>query len=460
MRLIHVHVPPDVHVQVRETLDTADIEYLFADESGGRKGFIAQIPVPSGAVDPVLELLYDAGLPESTMTMVTEIQRANVENAEDLTEEFVDRPRGEAGVAYPQLRERADDLKPETRTYIAFAALSAIVAVGGLLLNSPIIIVGAMVIAPFAGSTLSASVGWVLGDRDMITDSATSQTIGLVIAFVGAVAMSYLLQQTGFVPRSLVITRIDQVSAFLTPNLLTLAIAIAAGIAGALALATDLPVSIAGVAVAAAIVPAAATAGIGAVWGEPVVVLGATVLLLMNVVFINVAAYLALTALGYRSSVIRSLPEQVHASVRTGIYVVVIVAFVAMVAATSVATYQHVAFEQEVNTGVQDVVDQNRYSALELVSVSTEYNDMGIVGTVESVTVTVSRSDDTDYEFLASDIQSRLVQRTGQSVTVNVRFIDYQQATGQQANGQQSNRRAALTADRVGATRPAVGVVS
>nr|WP_229380087.1 hypothetical protein [Haloterrigena salifodinae] len=56
-------------------------------------------------------------------------------------------------------------------------------------------------------------------------------------------------------PSTLDIGLVGQVSGFATPNLLTLVIviAIAAGFAGALALATDLPVSRAGVAVAAAI---------------------------------------------------------------------------------------------------------------------------------------------------------------------------------------------------------------
>ena len=434
MRVIQVHVPPEVHADVRAALDGRDVEYLFADESGGREGFIATIPVPAGGVDPILELVYDAGVPRSALTIVTDAERTHVRNEEQLNQEFVDNPKGDAGVSYPELRERAEDLKPERTTYLVFAALSAIVAVGGLLLNSAIIIVGAMVISPFAGSTLSASVGWVLGDREMIVDSAISQTLGLVIAFVGAALMSLLLQRTGFVPPSLVVGRIDQVSAFLTPNLLTFAIAIAAGFAGALALATDLPVSIAGVAVAAAIVPAAATAGIGVVWGEPIILLGAVVLLLMNIVFINVAAYLGLVSLGYRSSVIRSLPQDVHASLRTGAYAVIVVVFAVVVVLVTMATYQHIVYEQAVNSGVQDVMEQEEYRALELVSVSSEYNDMNVFGTVESVTVTVSRTDDAEYDQLAPELRRRIVADTGTPVTVNVRFIDYTQASGSRSD--------------------------
>jgi uncharacterized hydrophobic protein (TIGR00271 family) len=428
MRLIQVFVPSDDREATRDTLDEMNVDYLFVDENSSRDGTIAYVPVPAGAVDTVLERLYDAGLDEDTYTVVTDAEFATVPNVEELTDRYVDGPKGSRGASHPEIRERAGDLKPDTATYIAFAALSAIVAVGGLLLNSAIVIVGAMVIAPFAGSTLSASVGAVISDREMVVDSATSQGVGLVVAFVGAVVMSLFLQQTGFVPEALVVSRIDQVSAFLTPNLLTLAIAVAAGISGALALATDLPVSIAGVAVAAAIVPAAATAGIGAVWGQPLIVLGALVLLLMNIVFINLAAYAALVSLGYRSSVIRSARENLSLSVRTGAYTLVVLAFLVAVALTTVGTYQHLAYEQDVNQEVQGVVEEPAYDSLELVSVKTEYNDMNVLGHEETVTVTVSRSSDQEYERLASDLQTRISEETGRPVTVSVRFLDYQQA--------------------------------
>ncbi|MDS0473416.1 DUF389 domain-containing protein [Natrinema sp. 1APR25-10V2] len=427
MRLIQIFVPSDVRPSVGDTLDGMDVEYLFVDEDGTRDGAVAYVPVPAGAVDTVLERLYDAGLDEDTYTVVTDVQRATIPNVDELTDEYVDGPKGARGASHPEIRDRARDLTPETATYIAFAALSAIVAVGGLLLNSAIVIVGAMVIAPFAGSTLSASVGAVISDREMVVDSATSQIVGLVVAFVGAVAMSLVLQRTGFMPPSLVVSRIDQVSSFLTPNLLTLVIAIAAGFAGALALATDLPVSLAGVAVAAAIVPAAATAGIGVVWGQPIIALGAIVLLLMNIVFINLAAYAALFSLGYRSSVIRNLRNDVSVSVRTGAYAVIVVAFAVVVALTAVGTYSHLAFEQDVNQGVETVMDDPTYGSLELVSVATDYNDMNVLGNEETVTVTVSRSTDAEYAQFADELQREIAGQSDRPVTVNVRFIDIEQ---------------------------------
>lgn len=293
-----------------------------------------------------------------------------------------------------------------------------------------------MVIAPFAGSTLSASAGAVISDREMVVDSATSQVTGLVVAYVGAVVMSVFLQQTGFVPSTLDVGLVGQVSGFATPNLLTLVIAIAAGFAGALALATDLPVSLAGVAVAAAIVPAAAAAGIGTAWGEPLIIAGGIVLLLMNIVFINLTAYLTLIALGYRSSVIHNVRENAEVSLRTGAYAVIVLLFLVVVALTAFGTYQHLVFEQQANDEVQTVLDDPEYATLELAGVETEYNDGSVFSDEVSVTVTVGRSSGLEHEGLAEELRTEIDAQTSRSVSVDVRFVDYQRAAAIGDDGQ------------------------
>jgi len=439
VQLLQLLVSTDRLVPVTEALDEMGATYLQTDETSARDVTLLYVPVPRGGAEPVLERLYDAGLPEDAYALATDVDTATGADlgVSKLADEYVDGPKGEAGIDHTSLRERAEDLTPGRRTYVAFAALSAIVAVAGLLLDSAIVIVGAMVIAPFAGSSLSAAVGAVISDRDMVTDSVTSQVLGLVVAFVGAVAMSFVLQSTGFVPRSLSISQIEQLGSFLTPSLLAVAIAIAAGGAGALALATDLPVSIAGVAVAAAIVPAASTAGIGVVWGEPLVVAGGLVLLAMNIAFINVSAYLALIALGYRSSVIGSVREDLTLSVRTGAYALVLVFFLVTLAATSVATYQYLTFEQAANSEVQETLDDETFEALDLVSVSTSYS-AGVIDTeAPSVTVTVARTSDLDYPLLATILRDRIEAATGRPVIVQIHFVDYSEA---QATGMAASR--------------------
>ncbi|EMA42432.1 DUF389 domain-containing protein [Halococcus saccharolyticus] len=430
MRQIRTRVPSDSREAVTTALTDADIEYLVSEEASGRDAVIVEIPVPGGGVDPILELLYDAGLDENAYTVISEVETAGAttQAVADLEDRYVAGPKGESGVSYPEIKERAENLEPGRATYIAFAALAAIVAVAGLLLDSAIIIVGAMVIAPFAGSSLSAAVGAVIDDRGMVVDSVGTQLVGLVVAYVGAVAMSLVLRETFFVPAALAITRVQQVGAFLTPSLLAVVVALAAGAAGALALATDLPVSIAGVAVAAAIVPSAATAGIGTVWNEPLVVAGALVLLFMNVVFINVSAYVALVALGYRDSVTRSVRENLTISVRTGAYALVVLGFVVSVIVVSAATASYVGFEGAANREVQTTIDEPVYDDLELVGVSSSYSARELFGGDVSVTVTLSRTTGSEYPTLAQTLQERISAATDRPVTVQLRFLDYEPA--------------------------------
>ena len=301
-----------------------------------------------------------------------------------------------------------------------------------------------MVIAPFAGSSLSAAVGVVINDREMAVSSIVSQLLDLGVALLSAVGVSLAVRQSSFVPPSLVITRLDQVAAFITPSLLALAIAVAAGAVGALALATGLPTAITGIAVAAAIVPAAGAAGVGLVWGEPLVVIGAIVLLVMNIVAINLTAYIGLIALGYRSSIIEDAREQLTLSARTGVYAVATVVFVLAFALAVFGTYQFLTFEQSVNEEVQITLDDDTYQALELMGVSTSYTgDVFNIGGDSSVTVTVGRTSESDYPMLPTVLQDRISEATNRPVTVQVRFVDYEQAQA----GSSSSRVSPATTD-------------
>ena len=302
-----------------------------------------------------------------------------------------------------------------------------------------------MVIAPFAGSSLSAAVGVVINDREMAVSSIVSQLLDLGVALLSAVGVSLAVRQSSFVPPSLVITRLDQVAAFITPSLLALAIAVAAGAVGALALATDLPTAITGIA-----------AGVGLVWGEPLVVIGAIVLLVMNIVAINLTAYIGLIALGYRSSIIEDAREQLTLSARTGVYAVATVVFVLAFALAVFGTYQFLTFEQSVNEEVQTTLDDDTYQALELMGVSTSYTgDVFNIGGDSSVTATVGRTSESDYPMLPTVLQDRISEATNR-LTVQVRFVDYEQAQASSSSSRVSAAPTDASVTRRSGTAPGV----
>ncbi|SHG93551.1 hypothetical protein [Halobaculum gomorrense] len=85
-----------------------------------------------------------------------------------------------------------------------------------------------------------------------------------------------------------------------------------------------------------------------------------------------------------------------------------------------------IAFEQGANAAADDVVSQDRYSSLELVSVSVAFGIPGPVSVVDEreVTVVVSRPADRPYPNLARTLSAHIERETGRSVTVTVEYLE------------------------------------
>lgn len=428
MRLIQIRVRNKSRDSVLDTLDDANADYVIADEAAGNDASIVYFPTPAGAVKEMLDRLSNAGLDDDAFTIVTDIETATTPHFDELEGRYTQGPEDEIGLSHAELRTKAQELTPETTMFAVFAALSAILATTGLLLNSAIVIVGAMVVAPFAGSSLSTSVGLVSDDGQSTAKSIQSQLLGLIIATISATVAAAVFRWSHLVPSTLAVGRITQVGSFTTPTLLTLTIAAVAGAAGALALSTDLPVTIAGVAIAAAVVPAAVAVGIGVVWVKPLLAFGALALLVVNVVFINTSALIALLGFGYRPSEVDSLREWVALSPRTIVSAVVTIGLVVLVIAVLFSTYQYFLFDQTVNRNVDEVLVEPEYSNLELASTSAEFGAANLLGEKGSVTVVAARTAGESYPRLSARLRRHIASETDRDVSVEVRFIEYQRA--------------------------------
>lgn len=431
MRLIQTRVPADTRESVLETLNEENIEYIVADEGGDSDAMILYFPLPDGAVENVLDRLYGAGLAEDAFTVITDIESATTPTFDELESQYSQGPDDEVGLSRATLRTNAREQDPDKAIFVTFAALSAIVASAGLLLDSAVVIVGAMVLSPFADSSLSASVGMVIGDYDSIIDSFKEQLLGILVSIASATAATAFFQWVGLVPSTLAIQSLAQVSAFSIPIVLSFVIAIFAGVAGALALATDISAAVTGVAVAAAIVPAAAAVGLGIVWSQPEVVFGAIVLLLMNIFLINVSAFVALTAFGYRAPASTSVLDHVHFDLSTVAYAVLAALALVALAGAVISTYQYLVLVQTVNQNVDEVLAEPQYDSLRLVSTRIDYGPPALFsGAAETISVTVSHPEGSgSYPELSATLHRRIARNVPRDVTVRVTFTEYQETS-------------------------------
>ncbi|WP_136600521.1 TIGR00341 family protein [Salinigranum halophilum] len=423
MRFIHVRVPRDRSDAVFEVLGDEQVDYVVT-EVADDDALVVQFPLPVQAVDTVLADLRDAGVDDS-FTVIANAETASTPHFAELERRFVEGEEDDDAVVPEEIRSKARNMKPGVRTYYAMTLLSVLVATVGLLLDSPAVVVGSMVIAPQVGAALTASVGVAFSDGRMIRDGMSSQLLGLGLAVVSATAFGWLLRATQFVSPAVDVTTIAQVSARTSPGVLSLVVGVCAGAAGAFGLSTDLPVSLVGVAVAAALIPAAAAVGIGVAWGYPAVAVGAAVLLVVNVFTITASGAGALWYLGYRPEAWRErAPVDALRSGRLNAVVTALVCILVVTGAVGAAVADQSAFENTTNDVVEDVLDSPEYDRVVLRSVGVEFTGFGLRASPREVTVRVKRPADQPYPTLPGRLEDRITTATGSDVSVSVEFVE------------------------------------
>jgi uncharacterized hydrophobic protein (TIGR00271 family) len=246
----------------------------------------------------------------------------------------------ERSEAYVNVRRSA---RP-TLDYFTMMALSTIIASLGLLLDSPAVVIGAMLVAPLMSPIVATGMAIVLGDprflRLAVGAVARGATLAVFVSFiVGLARMSVPL--TG------------EILARTEPNLLDLAVALFSGVAGAYALCRrDVSASLPGVAIAAALVPPLSSVGISLAAGHPQQALGALLLFMTNFVAMSSASILTFLLLGFRPTAAKKSRQNVQiVSMRL---VVVLLAGVALLLAFT--TYR-VTEQSRVNNQIEALVN-------------------------------------------------------------------------------------------------------
>jgi uncharacterized hydrophobic protein (TIGR00271 family) len=179
--------------------------------------------------------------------------------------------------------------------FVLMLGLAAAIASLGLLQNSPAVVIGSMLLAPLM--TPLMGLGLAMGQANRELSGLCAGAVGR--GFLLVLGVSLLI---GFVtPTGETLTQ--EVLARGSPNILDLLIAVFAAMAAAYAMARpNLVGSIAGVAIATALVPPGCAIGISLAQGDVLNALGAGLLLLTNFAAIIVASNITFMAMGVTGS--------------------------------------------------------------------------------------------------------------------------------------------------------------
>ena len=178
--------------------------------------------------------------------------------------------------------------------FLLLLFLSVVVATFGLIANSTAVVIGAMLLAPLMTPVLGFAIGLTtLQGARMIAAAAL-----VVVSSLGAVVLAWSLASImPLADAQLVLPA--EVLARTRPTTADLFIALAAGVAGAVAtIRHDISDALPGVAVAVALVPPLSSIGITLADGESTLAWGAFLLYVTNLVAIAAAAALAFVLAG------------------------------------------------------------------------------------------------------------------------------------------------------------------
>ena len=169
----------------------------------------------------------------------------------------------ESRVPSEELRQsRIISSKPSLGFFVLLIC-AAVIATLGLISNSTAVVIGAMIVAPLMDPILSLAFGLTIADKQLTNRSAITVFIGALTVVGTAWLLASIFGASEVNP---------EITARTAPNLIDLVIAVAAAVAGAFTLSRDrLSNSIAGVAIAVALVPPLCVTGIGLSMGPEMV---------------------------------------------------------------------------------------------------------------------------------------------------------------------------------------------
>ena len=167
-------------------------------------------------------------------------------------------------------------------SHFAFMTMmSAGIAVLGLLLSSPAVVIGAMLISPLMGPIIGLGFAVATFDSVEIRRTLRALVVGIVLAvgFCAAIVLLSPLQ-----------TVTDEIAARTRPNLFDLLVALFSGLAGTYAMIRGRHGTIVGVAIATALMPPLAVVGYGIATGNLTVLAGSSLLFFTNLMTIAASA--------------------------------------------------------------------------------------------------------------------------------------------------------------------------
>jgi uncharacterized hydrophobic protein (TIGR00271 family) len=254
-------------------------------------GDVVEADVAREAADKMIAELCSLGIDHSGGITLEQIDTA-LSDAADEAEENAPGDGADA-VVWEELLGRTGEESRFNATFMAFLAISCLLAAVGVITDSPVTLVGAMVVGPEFGPLAAIAVGLVRRRWDLVRRASLALAIAFPLAMLITAGGTALGNATGLFDAS-ALRGAHEVDFVFDVGPWSLIVALLAGAAGMLSLTSAKSAALVGVFISVTTVPAAGYASIAAILGEWSRAFESLAQLVINLVGIVLAAAVVL----------------------------------------------------------------------------------------------------------------------------------------------------------------------
>jgi uncharacterized hydrophobic protein (TIGR00271 family) len=168
-------------------------------------------------------------------------------------------------------------------SWFVLLAIAGLIAAVGILTNSQILIVGAMVVGPEYAAIISVALGIDTSDRGRVRSGAGALVFGFLLAIVATLVFGLVVRAFGWQPEAFDLG-IRPVSKLIdNPNVFSVVVATLAGVVGVVSLVEARTGALIGVFISVTTIPAAADIGVSCAFQNWSEARGSLTQLLLNV---------------------------------------------------------------------------------------------------------------------------------------------------------------------------------
>lgn len=270
---------------------------------------VSSIAVVRGAsIEPRGDLVYADVAREQANAVITRLRSLGVAQEGTMHIEQVDTwlskaaldaaerapGSGADAVIWPEVGARAYSESELNGTYLIFMILATLIAGIAIVLDSQVLVIGAMVLGPEFGPIAALGLALVLRRRALFGFALRTLLVGFAVSIAVATLAALVVRFAGWVQPATIVAARPATGFIYHPDGWSFAVAVMAAIAGVLSLTSGRMGGLSGVFISVTTVPAAGNIALGLAYWLPEEIIGSAAQLGINLVAMMLAGWITL----------------------------------------------------------------------------------------------------------------------------------------------------------------------